>query len=151
MEQAQRDWLSLPTEQWRERYRPILNDLRRVLQQTLTEGRDPSTGLAILQAMTPFWIEYSLYDECQRHIYPLLYENNARVVLTLHQRMHLCAAAGKASTWAKGPTSETHLAWQTALTLAEKLDDKEIRLQAHYGLWLYCLRTGAPGLAREHA
>lgn len=151
VEQAQRDWLSLPTEQWRERYRPILNDLRRVLQQTLTEGRDPSTGLAILQAMTPFWIEYSLYDECQRHIYPLLYENNARVVLTLHQRMHLCAAAGKASTWAKGPTSETHLAWQTALTLAEKLDDKEIRLQAHYGLWLYCLRTGAPGIAREHA
>jgi hypothetical protein len=101
--------------------------------------------------MTPFWIEYSLYDECQRHIYPLLYENNARVVLTLHQRMHLCAAAGKASTWAKGPTSETHSAWQTALTLAEKLDDKEIRLQAHYGLWLYCLRTGAPGKAREHA
>lgn len=93
--------------------------------------------------MTPFWIEYSLYDECQRHIYPLLYENNARVVLTLHQRMHLCAAAGKASTRAKGPTSETHLARQTALTLAEKLDDKEIRLQAHYGLWLYCLRTGA--------
>jgi hypothetical protein len=52
--------------------------------------------------MTPFWIEYSLYDECQRHIYPLLYDN-ARVELTLHQRMHLCAAAGKASTWAKGP------------------------------------------------
>ncbi|ARD59289.1 transcriptional regulator [Kosakonia radicincitans DSM 16656] len=151
VEQAQADWLVLPTEQWRERYRHILNDLRSVLQQTLTEGRDSSTGLAILQAMTPFWIEYSLYDECQRHISPLLYENSSRVVLTLRQRMHLCAAAGKASTWAKGPTSETHLAWQTALTLAEKLDDKEIRLQAHYGLWLYCLRTGELNTSLQHA
>lgn len=151
VEQAQNEWLRLPTEQWRQRYRHILNDLRSVLQQTLAEGRDCATGLAILQAMTPFWIEYSLYDECQRHIYPLIFENSSRVELTLHQRMHLCAAAGKASTWARGPTSETHLAWQTALTLAEKLDDKEIRLQAHYGLWLYCLRTGDLDKAREHA
>lgn len=151
VEQAQNDWLSLPTEQWRERYRPGLNDLRSVLQQTLVEGHDASTGVAILQAMTPFWIEYSLYDECQRHISPLLYEPGARIELTLHQRMHLCAAAGKASTWAKGPTSETHSAWQTALALAEKLDDNETRLQAHYGLWLYCLRTGGLETAREHA
>lgn len=51
--------------------------------------------------MTPFWIEYSLYDECQRHIYPLLYENTSQVVLTLRQRMNLSAVAGKASTWQK--------------------------------------------------
>ncbi|MFE4108789.1 winged helix-turn-helix domain-containing protein [Kosakonia sp. YIM B13611] len=151
VEQARNDWLMLPTEQWRERYGHILNDLRRVLQQTLPEGRDASTGLEILQAMTPFWIEYSLYDECQRHIYPLLDEKRSRIVLTLRQRMNLCAAAGKASTWAKGPTSETHSAWQTALTLAEKLDDKEICLQAHYGLWLYCLRTGELNKSRQHA
>lgn len=151
VEQARNDWLMLPTEQWRERYGHILNDLRRVLQQTLPEGRDASTGLEILQAMTPFWIEYSLYDECQRHIYPLLDEKRSRIVLTLRQRMNLCAAAGKASTWVKGPTSETHSAWQTALTLAEKLDDKEICLQAHYGLWLYCLRTGELNKSRQHA
>jgi hypothetical protein len=42
VEQAQNDWLSLPTEQWRERYRPGLNDLRSVLQQTLVEGHDAS-------------------------------------------------------------------------------------------------------------
>ncbi|WOZ75824.1 ATP-binding protein [Kosakonia sacchari] len=149
--QACNDWLMLATEQWRERYSYILNDLRRVLQQTLTDGRDTSAGIEILQAMTPFWIEYSLYDECQRHIYPLLDEKNSQIVLTQRQRMHLCAAAGKASTWAKGPTSQTHSAWQTALTLAEKLDDNEIRLQAHYGLWLYCLRTGELNKSRQHA
>ncbi len=44
----------LPTGQWRERYSHMLNDLRSVLQQTLTEGADPSKGLKILQAMTPF-------------------------------------------------------------------------------------------------
>lgn len=148
--QAQNAWLTLPTQQWRERYRHILNDLRRVLQHTLTEGHDASAGLEILQAMTPFWIEYSLYDECQRHIYPLLDERSP-IALTLRQRMNLCAAAGKASTWAKGPTPETHSAWQTALTLAEKLDDKEIRLQAHYGLWLYYLRTGELNKSRQHA
>lgn len=151
VKEAQDDWFMLPTGQWRERYSHILNDLRSVLQQTLTEGADPSKGLEILQAMTPFWIEYSLYDECQRHIYPLFYENTSQVVLTLRQRMNLSAVAGKASTWAKGPTPETHSAWKTALTIAEKLDDKEIRLQAHYGLWLYYLRTGELDKALEHA
>jgi len=151
VEQAQEEWFRLPTEQWRERYSHILNDLRSVLKQTLTQGADPATGLAILQAMTPFWIEYSLYDECQRHISPLLSEQRSQVLLTLRQRMNLSAVAGKASTWAKGPTSETHCAWQTALALAEQLDDNEIRLQAHYGLWLYYLRTGELDKALAHA
>lgn len=150
-EQAQLDWYRLPTEQWRARYDPFLNDLRSVLQHTLTEGADPAKGLEILQAMTPFWIEYSLYNECQRHIYPLLSETRLQGVLTLHQRMNLSAAAGKASTWAKGPTPETRFTWQTALTLAKQLDDNEIRLQAYYGLWLYYLRTGKLDLSLHHA
>lgn len=150
-EQAQHDWYRLPTEQWRTRYDPILNDLRSALQRTLTEGADPAKGLKILQAMTPFWIEYSLYNECQRHIYPLLSEVRLREVLTLHQRMNLSAAAGKASTWAKGPTPETRVTWQTALSLAEQLNDNEIRLQAYYGLWLYYLRTGKLDLSLHHA
>ncbi|UHD38526.1 winged helix-turn-helix domain-containing protein [Citrobacter portucalensis] len=150
-EQAQLDWNRLPTEQWRERYDPILNDLRSVLQQTLTEGVDHVKGLEILQAMTPFWIEYSLYNECQRHISPLLSEVRSQVVLTLRQRMNLSAAAGKASTWAKGPIPETCSAWQTALMLADQLNDNEIRLQAHYGLWLYYLRIGKLDISLHHA
>ncbi len=146
-EQAQLDWYKLPTKQWRARYDSVLNDLRSVLQHTLTEGADQAKGLEILQAMTPFWIEYSLYNECQRYIYPLLGE----APLTLQQRMNLNAAAGKASTWAKGPTPETCLTWQTALTLAEQLDDNEIRLQAYYGLWLYNLRTGKLDQSLHHA
>ncbi|MDH8217137.1 transcriptional regulator, partial [Klebsiella pneumoniae] len=45
VEEAQGDWFMLPTGQWRERYSHMLNDLRSVLQQTLTEGADPSKGL----------------------------------------------------------------------------------------------------------
>ncbi|MEQ4672929.1 winged helix-turn-helix domain-containing protein [Providencia vermicola] len=150
-EQAQLDWYRLPTKQWRAHYDCVLNDLRSVLQHTLTEGSNPAKGLDILQSMTPFWIEYSLYHECQRHIYPQLNEVRLQGVLTLHQRMNLSAAAGKASTWAKGPTPETRFTWQTALSLAEQLDDNEIRLQAYYGLWLYYLRTGKLDLSLHHA
>lgn len=85
--------------------------------------------------MTPFWIEYSLYDECQRHIYPLLYENTSRVVLTLRQRMNLSAVAGKASTRAKGPTPETHSARKPRLHLQKSSTTKKYvyRLITDYG------------------
>lgn len=44
-------------------------------------------------------------------------------------------------TWARGAVQQTRIAWTRALTLANTLGDLESELQAHYGLWLYGLRT----------
>lgn len=148
---AMTDWLMLSTADWREKYGYLLNDLRAALQRTLLHQGDIAVGADILQFMVPFWVEYSLYDECRRYIQPLLQAENDPVALLREQRMTLSAAVGKASTWASGPTPATHVAWSTALTLGEQIADDEVRLQAHYGLWLYHLRTGGLDEALHHA
>lgn len=149
--QSMTDWFTLSTGDWRHQYGYLINDLRAALQRTLRHQEDIAIGADILQSMVPFWVEYSLYDECQRYIQPLLQEKNGPIVLTHEQKMALSAAAGKASTWASGPTPATHVAWRTALTLGEQIANDEVRLQAHYGLWLYHLRTGGLDEALHHA
>ena len=65
--------------------------------------------------------------------------------------MALQAALGTALSWAKGPVPQTRAAWTRACELADVLLDKEVQLQAHYGLWLYHLRCGQYSESLAHA
>jgi predicted ATPase/DNA-binding winged helix-turn-helix (wHTH) protein len=138
-QQALADWKRMPTSDWRDTYRHDAKDIRSVLSRTLTAEKSREVGIRLLASAIPFWVEFSMLDDC-RHWVSLALEKPVDV--DARHEMALRAALGQSLTWARGPIAETQIAWTRALTLAHTLGDIEIELQAHYGLWLYRLRTG---------
>jgi tetratricopeptide (TPR) repeat protein len=104
-----------------------------------------------LQNSIPFWVEFSLLDECRRWVSLALDKSGATKTTGTHDEMVLRAALGRSLSWARGPVAETRAAWSRALDLARELGDTEIELHAHYGLWLFNLRRGQYSEALDFA
>ena len=67
-----------------------------------------------------------------------------------HQEMLIQAALATSLTWSRGPIPANGHAWSRASNLASHLGDKEMQLQAEYGLWLFNLRSGRYAQALGH-
>jgi predicted ATPase/DNA-binding winged helix-turn-helix (wHTH) protein len=141
-EQAVADWKRQATADWRQVYRGYVDDVRAALKWAFSENGDKETGVRTLQNSIPFWVEFSLLDECRRWVSLALDKHGATETTATHDEMVLRAALGTSLTWARGPVAETRTAWSRALDLARKLGDTGIELQAQYGLWLFSLRRG---------
>lgn len=147
--QAQRDWMSLPTTQWKRQYEHHIDDIRAALDWSLSDSKRRALGLRILTNSAPFWIQLSLHDECRQRITNVLEETKVPPVEE-HQEMMIQAALATSLTWSRGPVPANVRAWTRASALALRLDDKETQLQAEYGLWLYHLRSGCYAQALRH-
>ena len=64
--------------------------------------------------------------------------------------MLIQAALATSLTWSRGPIPANRHAWSRACDLASQLGDKEMQLQAEYGLWLFNLRSGCYAQALQH-
>jgi predicted ATPase/DNA-binding winged helix-turn-helix (wHTH) protein len=149
--QAAADWKRLPTGDWRRNYQAAIDDIRGALDWAFSPDGDEQTGVDILAHSTPFWIELSLHDECQRRLTLILNGGANAPAMEPAREMALQASLGTSLTWAKGPVAETQAAWTRALDLAHRISDSETQLQAHYGLWLYNLRRGRYAESLTHA
>lgn len=58
--QAQQDWTSLPTTQWKRQYEHHIDDIRAALNWSLSDSKRRASGLLILANSAPFWIQLSL-------------------------------------------------------------------------------------------
>lgn len=154
-EQANYDWIEMPSDRWNLKYQAQINDLCLALDWAVIEKNDLTLGIQILKNTPAFWITFSMYDECRRYIEPILntytYVDYQHLTISAQEIMHLNCALGKALTWSKGPIQETQLSWERTLEIGHELEDREAQLQAHYGLWLYCLRTNQFRKALGHA
>ncbi|MBH1449347.1 winged helix-turn-helix domain-containing protein [Stenotrophomonas maltophilia] len=139
--QAQRDWMSLPTTQWRRQYEHHIDDIRSALAWAFRDNQHRTMGLRILANSAPFWIQLSLHDECRQRITDAL-EGAELPSIEEHQEMLIQAALASSLTWSRGPIPANGHAWSRASNLASQLGDKEMQLQAEYGLWLFDLRSG---------
>ncbi|CAK6715313.1 putative Transcriptional regulator [Vibrio harveyi] len=149
-EQASVDWIEMSSDKWELRHKSKINDLCLALDWAVIEKNDLHLGIQILKNTPAFWITLSMYDECRRYIEPILFVDYEPFKIDDHDIMHLNCALGKALTWSKGPTEETKNAWEVVLEIGQKITDTEAQLQAHYGLWLYCLRTNQFEAALRH-
>jgi predicted ATPase/DNA-binding winged helix-turn-helix (wHTH) protein len=140
--QASADWKQLSTEDWRQTYQTDIDDMRGALDWAFSDEGENQIGIDILSYSTPFWIQFSLHDECQRRLTHILDREEIDPAIQPAREMALRASLGTSLTWAKGPVKETGTAWSRALDLARRISDLETQLQAHYGLWLYNLRGG---------
>jgi tetratricopeptide (TPR) repeat protein len=141
-EQAVADWKRQATEDWRQVYRGYVDDVRAALKWAFSENGDKEMVVRTLQNSIPFWVEFSLHDECRRWVSIALDKHGVTETTGTHEEMVLRAALGRSLSWARGPVAETRAAWSRALDLARELGDTEIELQARYGLWLFSFRTG---------
>jgi len=141
-EQAVADWKRQSTRDWRQVHRGYVDDVRAALKWAFSENGDKEMGLQMLQNAIPFWVLFSLLDECRRWVSLVLDEHGVSETTGTHDEMVLRAALGKSLTWVRGPVAETRAAWSRALDLARELGDTEIELQARYGLWIFSLRRG---------
>jgi len=147
--QAQRDWMALPTTQWKRQYEHHIDDIRAALDWSFLHSQRNALGLSILANSAPFWIQLSLHEECRQRIADLLEETQAPPI-EARQEMMIQAALATSLTWSRGPTAANVQAWTKAGSLALRLDDHETQLQAEYGLWLYNLRSGYYAQALQH-
>lgn len=147
---ARQDWMSLPTSQWRRQYEHHIDDIRSALAWASAGTRHRAMGLRILANAAPFWIQLSLHDECRQRITDAL-EDADVPCMDAPQEMVLQAALATSLTWSRGPVPANGQAWTSACELASQLDDREMQLQAAYGLWLFNLRSGRHAHALHHA
>ena len=149
--QAAVDWKQFPTGGWHRTYQADIDDIRGALDWAFSPDGDAQAGIDILAHSTPFWIQLSLHDECQRRVALVLKGGAIAPAVHPAQEMALQASLGTSLIWAKGPVAETRTAWTRALDLAHRIADTETQLQAHYGLWLYTLRCGRYAESLTHA
>lgn len=148
--QAQQDWMSLPTTQWKRQYEHHIDDIRAALDWSLSYSQHCAQGLRILTDSAPFWIQLSLHDECRQRIITVM-EDTKFPPVEEHQEMMIQAALATSLTWSRGPVAANKRAWTRAGDLSLRLDHKETQLQAEYGLWLHHLRHGDYAQALDHA
>jgi hypothetical protein len=141
-EQAVANWKRQATGDWRQVHRGFVDDVRAALKWAFSEHGDKEMGMRMLQNSIPFWVGFSLLDECLRWVSLALDKHGVTETTGTHDEMVLRAALGTSLTWVRGPVAETRAAWSRALDLARELGDTEIELQARYGLWLFSLRRG---------
>lgn len=137
---ANEDWKTLPTDEWRSTHAGIIDDIRGALDWSFSANGDVQVGTSILACATPYWVQLSLHAECRNRISQVL--ERFADSLSPSEEMSLQAALGTALSWAVGPVPDADGAWQRALYLAQINAALEIELQARYGLWLVCLRSG---------
>jgi predicted ATPase/DNA-binding winged helix-turn-helix (wHTH) protein len=141
MVQATEAWTEASSPHWRRQYGYLIDDLRAAADWCFGAGQNAPLGRSILANATPFWIQLSLHGECRQRITAAI-NNPQNGHATQREEMLMQAALGSALGWAQGPVEENGQAWRRAGELAGTLGDREIQLQAEYGLWLYHLRSG---------
>ncbi len=123
-------------------YRLEINDVRAALDWALSPAGDATLGVALTVASERLWFGLSLMDECRRRVESALSSLRADMSGDTRFEMQLCAALAAALYYAKGPCPEACAAWTDVLAMAERLDAREYRLRALWGLWAFRFNSG---------
>ena len=107
---------------------------------------DTALGIALTAAAVPLWVRLSLFAECRER---------ARTALAAlgdtgddRVRMQLLSALGWSLMYGEGRAREARPILETTLELADRLDDKDFRLRA---LWGLCIDQFNNGRVRQGA
>jgi predicted ATPase/DNA-binding winged helix-turn-helix (wHTH) protein len=140
---------SSPLSDWLGTYGTELDNLRAALDWAFSPEGDARLGIALTAVAVTLWIRLSLFAECRERA------RTALAALGDHDdervRMQLLAALGWSLMYGEGRAREARPILEATLELAEKLDDKDFRLRALWGLCIDQFNNGAFGKARALA
>jgi predicted ATPase len=137
---------SAPLSDWLGTYGAELDNLRAALDWAFSPEGDTQLGIVLTAVAVTLWVRLSLFSECRER---------ARTALTAlgdhgdeRVRMQLLAALGWSLMYGEGRAREARPILEATLELADKLDDKDFRLRALWGLSIDQFNNGAFGKAR---
>lgn len=141
---------STPLPEWLGIYGAELDNVRAALNWAFGPDGDTTLGIALTAAAVTLWVRLSLFAECRERAKTALAalgngEDNDRI------RMQLLAALGWSLMYGEGRAREARPILETTLELADRLDDKDFRLRALWGLCIDQFNNGQFGKARALA
>ena len=132
--QAEAESNSLPQADWQKRYGRYLGNVRAGLEWAFSGDGDVQIGAALTAAAVPLWVHLSLFGECRERTELALAQLDDGAMGSTRLRMQLSAALGWSLTYGQGRARGAGPALTTTLELADRLDDKDYRLRALWGL-----------------
>jgi predicted ATPase/DNA-binding winged helix-turn-helix (wHTH) protein len=140
--QAEIDSNSLPQADWQRRYGRHLGNVRAGLEWAFSADGDSQIGPALTAAAVPLWVRLSLFGECRERTELALAKLDDGAIGSTRLRMQLSAALGWSLMYGQGRARDAGPALAITLDLADRLDDKEYRLRALWGLCIDQFNNG---------
>jgi predicted ATPase len=155
LQRAEAEAETKPTDEWLAEYAPRIDNVRAALDWAFSPGGDASIGVALTIAAVPLWEQLSLLGESRERVERALASLDEADAASPRPRMQLSAALGWSLMYGLGRAREAGPAWAVTLELAEKLDDKDYKQRALWGLCIDQFNNGefraALGFARRFA
>jgi len=144
-----------PTDEWLAEYGPRIDNVRAALDWAFSPSGDASIGVALTIAAVPLWEQLSLLGECRERVGRALASLADADATSARPRMQLSAALGWSLMYGLGRAREAGPAWAVTLEIAERLDDKDYKQRALWGLCIDQFNNGefraALGFAKRFA
>lgn len=138
-----------PLPDWLNVYAGELDNVRAALDWAFAGEGDAGLGIALTATAVTLWVRLSLFAECRERCKTALAAlgdgGDDRI------RMQLMSALGWSLMYGEGRAREARPILETTLALADKLDDKDFRLRALWGLCIDQFNNGQFGKARALA
>jgi predicted ATPase len=128
-----------------------IDNARAALDWAFAPDGDVQLGVVLTAAMIPLWVRMSLFAECRQRVELALANLDDGDVAAPRLRMQLSGALGWSLMYGVGRAREAAPALATTLELADRLDDKEYRLRALWGLCIDQFNNGEFRKALEFA
>jgi len=155
LQRAEAEAETKPTDEWLAEYAPRIDNVRAALDWAFSPDGDASIGVALTIAAVPLWEQLSLLGESRERVERALASLDEADAASPRPRMQLSAALGWSLMYGLGRAREAGPAWAVTLELAEKLDDKDYKQRALWGLCIDQFNNGefraALGFARRFA
>lgn len=130
---AEADSGTTPQSEWLAIYGGHIDDIRAGLDWAFSAEGDAAIGVALTIAVVPIWVQLSALGECRERVERAL-ASLGDDAAAARPRMQLSAALGWALSYGLGRGREAASAWATTLELATRLDDRDYRMRALWGL-----------------
>lgn len=142
---------STPLQAWLNVYSGELDNLRAAMDWAFSLEGDAPLGIALTAASVTLWVRLSLFAECRERTRAALAALAEKSAGSDQLRMQLLAALGWSLMYGEGRAREARQILEATLQLAERLDDKDFRLRALWGLCIDQFNNGEFGKARALA
>jgi predicted ATPase/DNA-binding winged helix-turn-helix (wHTH) protein len=133
---------SLRQADWQSRYGRHLSNVRAGLEWAFSADGDSQIGAALTAAAVPLWVHLSLFGECRERAELALAKLDDGATGSTRLRMQLSAALGWSLTYGQGRARDAGPALAVTLELADRLNDKDYRLRALWGLCIDQFNNG---------
>jgi predicted ATPase/DNA-binding winged helix-turn-helix (wHTH) protein len=130
-------------EDWLATYGRQIDNIRKALDWTFSEGGDAPLALALTEAALPLWMHLSLMNECRTRVAQALATLSSKSIDDPRLELKFNHALGAVLLNIEASGTETSTALAKALRIAEELDDTDFTLRVLWCQWCDAHNRGA--------